>query len=55
MTEVAQSALDVVLIFDEADRLPLPARDALAYLLRNAPPNLRVRLSQYVRGVGLHE
>ncbi len=42
VTEVAQSALDVVLIFDEADRLPLPARDALAYLLRNAPPNLRV-------------
>ena len=42
VAEVAQSALDVVLIVDEADRLPLPARNALAYLLRNAPPNLRV-------------
>jgi LuxR family maltose regulon positive regulatory protein len=41
VAEVAQSALDVVLIVDEADRLPPPARDALAYLLRNAPPNLR--------------
>jgi LuxR family maltose regulon positive regulatory protein len=41
VAEVAQSALDVVLIVDEADRLPLPARDALAYLLRNTPPNLR--------------
>ncbi|MGZ5758639.1 MAG: AAA family ATPase [Caldimonas sp.] len=42
LAEIAQSALDVVLIIDEADRLPLPARDALGYLLRNAPPNLRV-------------
>ena len=41
LADVAQSALDVVLIVDEADRLPLPARDALGYLLRNAPPNLR--------------
>ena len=42
VAEVAQSALDVVLIVDDADRLPPPARDALGYLLRNAPPNLRV-------------
>ena len=42
VAEVAQSALDVVLIVDEADRLPPAARDALGYLLRNAPPNLRV-------------
>ncbi|WP_374384276.1 AAA family ATPase, partial [Thermomonas sp.] len=42
VAEVAQSALDIVLIIDEADRLPPSARDALAYLLRNAPPNLRV-------------
>jgi len=42
LAEIAQSALDVVLIVDEADRLPPAARDALGYLLRNAPPNLRV-------------
>ena len=41
LAEVAQSALDVVLIVDEADRLPRRTREALAYLLRNAPPNLR--------------
>jgi LuxR family transcriptional regulator, maltose regulon positive regulatory protein len=41
LAEIAQSALDVVLIVDEADRLPEPTRDALAYLLRNAPTNLR--------------
>ena len=41
VAEVAQSALDVVLIVDEADRLRPAARDALTYLLRNAPPNLR--------------
>ena len=41
LAEVAQSALDVVLIVDEADRLPPASRDALGYLLRNAPPNLR--------------
>ena len=42
VAEVAQSALDMVLIVDETDRLPTPARAALGYLLRNAPPNLRV-------------
>lgn len=41
LAEVAQSALDIVLVVDEADRLSEPAREALAYLLRNAPPNLR--------------
>ena len=41
LADVAQSALDVVLIVDEADRLPAASRDALAYLLRNAPANLR--------------
>ncbi len=41
LAELAQTALDVVLIVDEADRLPTDAREALAYLLRNAPPNLR--------------
>jgi LuxR family maltose regulon positive regulatory protein len=42
LADVAQSALDIVLIVDEADRLPELTRDALAYLLRNAPSNLRV-------------
>ncbi len=41
LAEVAQSALNIVLIVDEADRLPDESRDALAYLLHNAPPNLR--------------
>ncbi|MCA0244073.1 MAG: LuxR C-terminal-related transcriptional regulator [Proteobacteria bacterium] len=41
LAEVAQSALDAVLIVDEADRLPEATREALAYLLRNAPANLR--------------
>ncbi|MGR4869304.1 LuxR C-terminal-related transcriptional regulator [Variovorax sp. LARHSF232] len=40
LAEIAQSALDVVLIVDEADRLAPHAREALGYLLRNAPPNL---------------
>lgn len=42
LAEVAQSAMNVVLIVDEADRLPGPAREALGYLLRNLPPNLLV-------------
>ncbi|WP_234414016.1 LuxR C-terminal-related transcriptional regulator [Ideonella sp. A 288] len=41
LAELAQSAMDTVLIVDEADRLPEPTRDALAYLLHNMPPNLR--------------
>lgn len=41
LAEVAQSALRLVLIVDEADRLPPETREALAYLLRNTPPNLR--------------
>lgn len=41
LAEVAQSALQLVLVVDEADNLPAPARDALAYVLHNAPPNLR--------------
>jgi len=41
LAEITQSALDVVLIVDEADRLPPASREALAYLLRNAPANLR--------------
>jgi LuxR family transcriptional regulator, maltose regulon positive regulatory protein len=41
LAEVAQTAMDIVLIVDEVDHLPETAREALAYLLRNAPPNLR--------------
>ena len=41
LAEVAQTALDIVLIVDEADRLPAATHEALAYLLRNAPSNLR--------------
>ncbi len=41
LAEVAQSALDIVLFVDEAERLPEGTREALAYLLRNAPANLR--------------
>ena len=41
LAEVAKLALNVVLIVDEADTLPPASVDALAYLLRNAPPNLR--------------
>ena len=41
LAELAQTALNVVLIVDEADRLPAASREALAYLVRNAPPNLR--------------
>ena len=42
LADVARLALDIVLFVDEADRLPESTRIALAYLLRNAPPNLRV-------------
>jgi LuxR family maltose regulon positive regulatory protein len=41
LAEVAQTALDVVLFVDDAERLPAESRAALAYLLRNLPPNLR--------------
>lgn len=42
LAEVARLAFDVVLMVDDADRLPEASREALAYLLRNAPANLRV-------------
>ena len=41
LADVAQSALDIVLIIDEADRLPADSREALTYLIHNAPSNLR--------------
>jgi LuxR family maltose regulon positive regulatory protein len=42
LAEVARSALDVVLFVDEAERLPPESLEAVAYVLRNAPPNLRI-------------
>ncbi|MFO1273106.1 MAG: LuxR C-terminal-related transcriptional regulator [Rubrivivax sp.] len=45
LAELAQTALDVVLFVDEVERLPDDSREVLAYLLRNAPPNLRVVLA----------
>jgi LuxR family maltose regulon positive regulatory protein len=45
LAEVAQSALDVVLIVDRAECLPAAAREGLIYLLHNAPPNLCVEVA----------
>ena len=42
LAEVAQSALDIVLFVDEAERLPAASAEALTYLIANAPSNLRV-------------
>ncbi|MFM9925915.1 LuxR C-terminal-related transcriptional regulator [Variovorax sp. H27-G14] len=42
LAELAQSAASVLVIVDEVDRLPAASRAALAYLLRNAPLNVRV-------------
>jgi LuxR family maltose regulon positive regulatory protein len=43
LAELSQTALDVVLIVDDAERLPAATvHGALSYLLHNAPPNLRV-------------
>ena len=43
LAEIANLATPTVLMLDDAERLPdLTAREALAYLLFNAPPNLRV-------------
>ena len=42
LAEVAQTAVDMVLFVDEAERFAPAARDALTYLMRNAPPNLRL-------------
>ena len=42
LAEIAASALDVVLIVDEAERLAEENFRALLYLVHNLPPNLRV-------------
>ncbi len=42
LAEVALSAMDVVLIVEDADRLPSASRETLTYVMHNAPPNLRI-------------
>jgi len=42
LAELAHAALNVVLVVDTAEHLPPASLEALAYVLRNAPPNLRV-------------
>lgn len=42
LAEIAQGALDVMLVVDEAERLSPANMAALAYMLHNLPPNLRV-------------
>jgi LuxR family maltose regulon positive regulatory protein len=43
LAELGQTALDVVLVIDDTERLPpTTVRGSLAYLLHNQPPNLRV-------------
>ncbi|HJV25196.1 MAG TPA: LuxR C-terminal-related transcriptional regulator [Aromatoleum sp.] len=42
LAEVAQTSLDLVLMVDEAERLPPGAFAILSYLLHNAPANLRL-------------
>ncbi len=45
LAEVAQAAIEMMLFVDEADRLPPESIEALAYVLRNAPPNLRAAIA----------
>ncbi|MDR5741016.1 LuxR C-terminal-related transcriptional regulator [Caballeronia sp. LZ016] len=42
LAEIAVLSMDVVLIIDEAERLPPAGAELLTYLLHNAPQNLRV-------------
>ena len=42
LAEVALSAMDIVLIVEDADRLPDASRETLSYAMHNAPPNLRI-------------
>ena len=42
LAEVALSAMDIVLIVEDADRLPSASRETLTYVMHNAPPNLRI-------------
>jgi LuxR family maltose regulon positive regulatory protein len=42
LAEIAQLALDIVLVIDGAERLPAPSCEKLSYLCHNAPANLRL-------------
>jgi LuxR family maltose regulon positive regulatory protein len=42
LAELAQLSMDIVLIVDEADRLPPSGAQLLDYLMHNAPQNLRI-------------
>ncbi|CAE6734275.1 HTH-type transcriptional regulator MalT [Paraburkholderia domus] len=42
LAEVARTALDIVLILDEAEPLPQASQEVLVYLFENLPANLRV-------------
>jgi LuxR family maltose regulon positive regulatory protein len=48
LAELAHAAMETVLIIDEADRLPADSVELLAYLMRNAPPNLRVVVAERI-------
>jgi LuxR family maltose regulon positive regulatory protein len=41
LAELTQTAMELVLVVDEAEQLPPASIELLRYLLRNAPPNLR--------------
>ncbi|WP_433706367.1 LuxR C-terminal-related transcriptional regulator [Paraburkholderia sacchari] len=45
LAEVAQLSFELVLIVDEAERLPASGVRALVYILHNAPPNLRIAVA----------
>lgn len=45
LAELAQAATQVVLVVDDADRLPVSSQQLLAQVLRHAPPNLQVALA----------
>ncbi|TDN57798.1 LuxR C-terminal-related transcriptional regulator [Paraburkholderia sp. BL10I2N1] len=45
LAEVAQLSLDILLIVDEVERLPAAGAKVLAYLLHNAPQNLRFMMA----------
>jgi LuxR family maltose regulon positive regulatory protein len=45
LAEVAQAALNIVLVVDDAERLNEATRELLIYLLHNAPSNLRIVVS----------
>ncbi|MFC2969029.1 helix-turn-helix transcriptional regulator [Acidimangrovimonas pyrenivorans] len=42
LAEIEGTALDSVLIIDDAEALPAASKDALGYILRNLPANLRL-------------